>query len=126
MPWGKLEHLYTPFRVEVSGTFELAKWIEILHPTPARGLFPKTEDWRGFRKTITTRPRYRYGAPFGFWDADTETGLFVVAIRNIQWQKSHVILGSGGGIVRESKIDNEWAELTKKREAVKAMLGLGV
>ena len=50
--------------------------------------------------------------------------LFLVAIRNIQWDVDKTLLGSGCGIVSESKIEREWNELTLKRKAVKELLHL--
>jgi menaquinone-specific isochorismate synthase len=72
--------------------------------------------------------RGRFGAPFGGFYRETASAELsqhcLVAIRNIQWQKTDVQLGSGCGIVPDSRLENEWDELKLKRESVKRMLGI--
>lgn len=118
---GPLRHLMT--RIEVVsglGLEEFSKLVRLLHPTPALGAYPTEEapDW------LWERPvRGFFGAPFAFVDP----GRFehcVVGIRNIQWERGTVRLGSGCGIVAASDLNREWLELSNKRQAVRELLDL--
>jgi menaquinone-specific isochorismate synthase len=96
--------------------------IRRLHPTPALGPLPRTEetltmlfDWR---KRLGCPAEF--GAPFGVWDH----GKFdaIVAIRGIWWNGNDLILPAGCGIIEASRLVNEWRELRLKRESVKRFL----
>ena len=52
------------------------------------------------------------------------TGLCLVAIRNIEWQRQSVRIGAGSGIVAESELEQEFEELRNKREQVKQLFGI--
>ena len=48
--------------------------------------------------------------------------LAIVALRQVQWDKTCVRLGAGGGIVLESHEETEWQEILAKIESVKGLL----
>jgi len=96
--------------------------IKRLHPTPALGPLPRTDetlamlfDWRNRLGCPA-----EFGAPFGVWDH----GKFdaIVAIRGIWWNGNNLILPAGCGIIEASRLVNEWRELRLKRESVKRFL----
>ncbi len=98
--------------------------VRLLHPTPAVGCLPRTEEWLGrlreYRSLLKV-PGF-FGAPFGFSHEGVQH--FVVSIRGLGWEKDRLMLPSGCGIVGGSAFDHEWRELRLKREAVVRLLGL--
>jgi menaquinone-specific isochorismate synthase len=119
-----LVHFKTKLSAEVSESLNVNDLIRILHPTPAVGCLPRTEEWLNRLKEYRAQlkaPGF-FGAPFGF-SLRGEHHL-IVAIRGISWQEGEVTLPSGCGIVGGSAFDHEWRELRLKREAVLRLLGL--
>jgi len=124
MDLGQLVHFHTSIEVELFLTQGTDGLIRRLHPTPALGPLPRTEetlrmlaDWR----QRLYCPSY-FGAPFGLLD----NGEFrsIVAIRSVHWEGSQLSVPSGCGVIEASRLVNEWRELRLKREAVKAVFGL--
>ena len=98
--------------------------IQQMHPTPALGPLPRTDetmnlllDWRARLGCPEV-----FGAPFGLWRDGVLT--VVVAIRMIVWRGTKVLLPSGCGVIAESRLVNEWRELRLKRDAVKQVFGV--
>ena len=122
---GSIVHFISRLQLELQNDEpDLNDLIALLHPTPALGAFPRGEgalsQLMEYREALET-PKY-FGAPFG---AKCQ-GRFesVVAIRNLSWRGSDVYLPSGCGLIRGSRFENEWRELSLKRNSVKALLGL--
>lgn len=130
---GKLEllnlpnliHLKTRIYLKLQGKVlnQAYSLIHDLHPTPALGVYPGTEpnlDW--LQKLNDQSDRQWHGAP---WLIDFADGncMALVAIRNIQWNNGVSRIGSGCGIVKESKLEKEWIELKYKRLSTKKLLG---
>ncbi len=120
MDLGQLVHFHTPISVELFEKRGIDDLIRRLHPTPALGPLPRTQqtlellkDWRA---RLGCPPCF--GAPFGL----LKEGVFrsVVAIRGIHWDAGEVAIPSGCGVIEASRLMNEWRELRLKREAVKA------
>ena len=98
-----------------------------LHPTPALGISPRSFGLENMKQWDDLKLRGRYGAPFGLRLRTEKLDIqdCLVAIRNVQWTKSHApTLGSGCGFVKESVVDREWAELQLKRDSVKKVLNV--
>lgn len=121
---GQLIHFRTLIEVELYQHEQISKLISHLHPTPALGPLPRTEE------TIAQLQNWRsrlgcpseFGAPFGlFRDGEFEA---LVAIRMVKWEGDEISLPSGCGVIEESRLVNEWRELALKRQSVKALLGL--
>jgi menaquinone-specific isochorismate synthase len=115
-------HFLTSITVELESSQEPRRLLRRLHPTPALGPLPRTNqtmemlgDWRERLGCPV-----EFGAPFGVWDS----GAFeaVVAIRGLWWQGNKISLPAGCGIIEASRLVNEWRELRLKREAVKRFL----
>ena len=109
---GKLIHFQTLIKVELYKYEEIETLIARLHPTPALGPLPRT------RETMNLLMDWRerldcpveFGAPFGLLrDGDFEA---LVAIRMVSWQGDEVSLPSGCGVIEESRLVNEWRELS--------------
>ena len=120
---GSIVHFLTLLRLDLHQAQSPDALVKRLHPTPALGPLPRTDetlamllDWRA---RLGCPPQF--GAPFGVW----HDGRFdaVVAIRGIWWDDRKLILPAGCGIIEASRLVNEWRELRLKREAVKRCLG---
>jgi menaquinone-specific isochorismate synthase len=123
-----LAHLHTPIRFEENGAelMSFAEMVRRLHPTAALGVSPRTpvgERW--LREADRGVKRRTYGAPFGM-EREDGRALALVAIRNVQWHGDQARIGSGAGLLPESRLEREFDELRVKRDQVKALLGLNV
>ena len=124
MDLGQLVHFHTPIDVELFAARGIDELIRRLHPTPALGPLPRTEETMkmlvGWRDRLGCPPRF--GAPFGL----LKDGVFrsVVAIRGVHWDGADICIPSGCGVIEASRLVNEWREIRLKREAVKAVMGL--
>jgi menaquinone-specific isochorismate synthase len=122
MRLGSIVHFLTGISVELESPQEPRRLLRRLHPTPALGPLPRTD------QTMAMLGEWRerlgcpaeFGAPFGVWDH----GAFeaVVAIRGLWWKGNEILLPAGCGIIEASRLVNEWRELRLKREAVKRFL----
>jgi menaquinone-specific isochorismate synthase len=121
-----LLHLKT--RIEIgSAGISFEECMKKLHPTAALGAFPRRAGWEWLRSQDHSRDpgdkRDRFGAPFGVV-VPGEGALCLVAIRNIQWERGWIRLGSGCGVIQESVAEREWEELALKRDSVKRLMNL--
>jgi isochorismate synthase EntC len=117
-----LSHLSTPLEVEVQAPVPFKTLVHALHPTPALGAFPKPLGSKWLLNYNRTLPRFYYGAPMGFTHGGLD--LAYVAIRNVQWGGSVMLLAAGCGVVPASSTAVEWEEIELKIDAIKRALGL--
>jgi menaquinone-specific isochorismate synthase len=119
-------HLRTWVDLALTRPLEFEAMIEALHPTPALGAFPREAglEWLRAREAQALArglpSRDRYGAPFGFMLPGGAVRC-LVAIRAYLWDARGLRLGSGCGVIAESELEREWAELRSKRESVKRL-----
>jgi menaquinone-specific isochorismate synthase len=124
-----IAHLATAIRFEESGGTEkmsFAEMVRRLHPTAALGVWPRTvagERW--LREADRGVKRRSFGAPFGI-EREDRSSLALVAIRNVQWQAERVRVGSGAGLLVESRLERELEELRQKRGQVRSLFGIGL
>jgi len=119
---GSIVHFLTFIHVALDRPATPDQLIERLHPTPALGPLPRTEETLGlllrWRRQLGCPETF--GAPFGLWH---EGGFdAVVAIRGLWWYGNDISLPAGCGIIEASRLVNEWRELRLKRDAVKRFL----
>ena len=124
MDLDRLVHFHSGIDVELEGEGSIDRLIRVLHPTPALGPLPRTNDTMAqllrWRERLDCSPWF--GAPFGLWrDGGFEA---LVSIRMVAWRGSEVQIPSGCGVIEESRLVNEWRELRLKREAVRAAFNL--
>ena len=119
-----LRHFHSAVEVETSQPVAADDLVNMLHPTPAVGCLPRTEEWLAKLNEYRNRLKVPgfFGAPFGF--SHQGSVQMVVSIRGISWDGTAVVLPSGCGVVGGSAFDHEWRELRLKRESVVRMLGL--
>ena len=123
----RIAHLITPiFFREVGGErMSFAEMVRRLHPTAALGVWPRTEAGeRWLREADRGVQRRGFGAPFGL-EREGRYALALVGIRNIEWSGDEIRIGSGAGVIAESRVDLEFEELRQKREQVKSLFGVG-
>ncbi|MCX6879727.1 MAG: chorismate-binding protein [Verrucomicrobia bacterium] len=119
---GSIVHFLTLIGLDLHQAHSPDTLVKRLHPTPALGPLPRTEETLGL--LLAWRERLgcpaEFGAPFGVW----HHGRFdaVVAIRGIWWNGGNLTLPAGCGVIEASRLVNEWRELRLKREAVKRFL----
>ena len=121
-----IAHLATPIRFQEIGAdrMSFADIVRRLHPTAALGAWPRTEAGeRWLRQADRGVRRRTFGAPFGM-EREDHRGLALVAIRNLQWKAESVRVGSGAGVIAESRLEREFDELRDKREQVKALFAV--
>jgi len=122
-----IAHLITPIFFAENGGNErmsFAEMVRRLHPTAALGVSPRTpagERW--LREADRGVKRRTFGAPFGI-EREDRSALALVAIRNVQWQSDRVRVGSGAGMLAESRLEREFEEMRQKRDQVKALFGI--
>ncbi len=119
MDLGRLVHFHSGIDVELKEHDSVDRLVRLLHPTPALGPLPRTEETMAsliaWRQRLGCPPWF--GSPFGLW----RDGAFeaLVAIRMIFWHGEVVKVPSGCGVIEESRLVNEWRELRLKRESVR-------
>ena len=64
-------------------------------------------------------PHRKFGSAFGHLEEGAAVGKFVVAIRNIQWDKNGFYIESGAGIVNDSILKQEVNEISMKRNSIR-------
>ncbi len=122
MRLASIVHFLTGISVELETLQEPRRLLRRLHPTPALGPLPRTD------QTMAMLGEWRqrlgcpveFGSPFGVWDGGSFEA--VVAIRGLWWHGNRISLPAGCGIIEASRLVNEWRELRLKREAVKRFL----
>lgn len=121
-----IAHLITPIYFAENGAEKMsfAEMVRRLHPTAALGVSPRNEAGERWLREADRGVRRRgFGAPFGL-EREDHSALALVAIRNVQWHRTSLRVGSGAGLLPESRLDREIEELRQKRQQVKAMFGL--
>ena len=95
--------------------------VDLLHPTPALGGFPREEAMDFIRDWEPVR-RGWYASPVG-WIDPTLDGAFAVAIRSAVVDRRRAWLHAGAGIVASSIPDREWEETGWKFRPMLEALG---
>ncbi|MBN2492057.1 MAG: chorismate-binding protein [Planctomycetes bacterium] len=116
-----LAHLRTEIALEPTRPVSFAELVRALHPTAALGGSPRAHSAAWLREMDRTQARGRFGAPFGVRAPDG-SGRAVVAIRCVAWAGSTLRLGAGAGIVADSRLEAEWAEILRKVKAIRRTL----
>jgi menaquinone-specific isochorismate synthase len=112
-----LNHLKTDITLSLNPDAKLTELIQKMHPTSALGVYPKNDYWDEFVRLPYQTGRGTFGAPWGF--STGQESLFVVSIRRLEWNQQQVRIGAGCGIVEQSVLDKEIAEIERKINSVK-------
>ena len=123
---GGVTHFRSKMAVELDTEVEMRELVNRLHPTPAVGCLPRRDrlvaSLSGMREGVGCPAAF--GAPFGL----LHQGKFhcVIAIRGLFWKNDRIDLPAGCGLIAESRVEREWAEMELKRAAVREIFGLGI
>lgn len=115
LPYGKIEHLCTPIKIESATNLNPADIVEAIHPTPAVCGYPREKALADI-EAYEVVPRNYYG---GYIDAGN---LLYVVLRCVHFDEKRWCIYTGSGITAQSKSDDEWAETEAKAEPLVRLL----
>jgi isochorismate synthase len=116
-----LVHLRSDFTFSLSDNQHLGRLLHALHPTPAVCGLPKREAFQFIVKNEHTPRRY-YSGFMGPLDPQ-DTHLFVsLRCMNIDGDICHLF--AGGGLLKDSTEEQEWAETEAKMETMRRILDI--
>ena len=114
-----LVHLRSDFTFRLSGHEHIGDLLQVLHPTPAVCGIPKSETFRFITENEHTPRRY-YSGFMGPLQME-ETHLYVsLRCMNIDGRTCHLF--AGGGLLKDSTEEQEWAETEAKMETMRRIL----
>lgn len=118
-----LVHLRSDFTFSLADTQHIGDLLQTLHPTPAVCGLPKRETFDFIIHNEHTPRRYYSGfmGPLLAGSASDETHLYVsLRCMNIDGNNYH--LYAGGGLLKESVLQQEWLETEAKLETMRTLL----
>ena len=116
-----LVHLRSDFTFRLSDHAHIGNLLQALHPTPAVCGLPKREAFQFIVRNEHTPRRYYSGfmGPLG----TDETHLYVsLRCMNIEHDTCH--LYAGGGLLKDSILEQEWQETEAKLETIRKVIYL--
>ena len=116
-----LVHLRSDFNFRLSDHAHIGNLLQALHPTPAVCGLPKREAFQFIVRNEHTPRRYYSGfmGPLG----TDETHLYVsLRCMNIEHDTCH--LYAGGGLLKDSILEQEWQETEAKLETIRKVIYL--
>jgi len=111
-----IQHLWTPVKARLADKKSILSVIELIHPTPALGGFPK-EKALSIIKKLEDYNRGMYTGIIG-WLTPYNEGEFTAAIRSALITGKKVTAFAGCGIVEHSIPENEFTETELKLNAI--------
>lgn len=118
--YGPIKHLCTWGQLEKTQA-SLGQLLRVLSPTSALGVHPHEELAKNL-DVLHAAERGSYGAPFGV--VDQNFAHFVVCLRGLFWDETHLTIPVGGGVIGQSDYKTELKELELKFLSTKNKLGL--
>lgn len=106
-----VQHLFTPLNINADLNKSFLEFVELLHPTPAVGGFPKEQAQTYIRKNESYE-RGLYAAPIGHISKDKEE--LAVGIRSALIKGKTAYIFGGCGIIKDSDSEAEWNEINQK------------
>ena len=118
-PFKNLIHLKTEINGKLLENVNFTQLTSSLSPTAALGGYPPRESKEFLLGSnyFQKYPLRYFGSAFGI--ITKETKEFLVTIRNVQWEATHLYIESGGGIVSESNFEKELDEIHLKRNTIR-------
>jgi isochorismate synthase EntC len=122
LSYGQIQHLKSQVEFRGLENFDIDEWIGDFHPTPALGVYPRSQENLENLMNLRSEIHPYYGAPFGVY---TESNaLMVVKIRSVFFDKNGCYRPVGVGVTSKSELTQEWEEIGHKREAMAALWNL--
>lgn len=116
----QLKHLRTDFYFKTQA--KIGELLEALHPTPAVCGLPKAEAYKAI-KEIESTPRNYYAGCSGPIHMPTEGTHLYVTLRCAHWrEESTITYYAGGGLLKESNLQEEWREINTKKQTAKCIV----
>lgn len=109
---GNLVHLRTDFCFDNFDKERIGELLAALHPTPAVCGLPKSETLQFIKQHETLERKY-YSGFLGPMNINNETHIYVT-LRCMSIDGNSYSLYAGGGLLRNSFEDSEWAETEEK------------
>lgn len=116
---GNVVHLHTDISFRPKAAFSIGSLLQSLHPTPAVCGTPTESAKRRILMSETT-PRKYYAGFSGPININEQTALFV-SLRCMEMSEGQATLYGGGGILKESKLEEEWQETCRKLHAMQQL-----
>ncbi|MDE7412245.1 MAG: chorismate-binding protein [Muribaculaceae bacterium] len=116
---GLLQHLCTEFEISLKENFSkdnLLSLLSDLSPTPALCGYPKKKAMEIIKATENFKRGY-YGGFFGPYNADKDFAFFVL-LRALKIKGNKWCMFAAGGIVEDSRPEEEWDETEKKARSI--------
>ncbi len=121
---GALEHLRTPITLRANRALDPLELVERLHPTPAVGVFPRSDETRAWLDALPGHEtRADFAAPWVVRHRDGRAWA-LVGIRQVRLRENHVWVPAGCGVVAGSEEGAEWDEIQAKIHSVREGWGL--
>ncbi len=115
---GQVLHILSTFHCsDVRQPLVLA---ENLHPGPAIGGMPQKEAV-DFINKMEIHSRDHYCGYLGPWEIEKTNGLFI-NLRSMRVFRNHCVLYVGGGLTKNSKIEDEWNETELKAQTLLSII----
>lgn len=118
---GNLVHLRTDFCFSLPDGQPIGGVINALHPTPAVCGMPKADTFN-FVMDNEQSPRNYYSGFVGPMNIEGRTSLFV-SLRCMNISGRNLSLYAGGGLLADSREEDEWNETEAKMETMRDVLG---
>ncbi len=118
---GNIVHLRSDFRFVLRSAESVGCLIDDLHPTPAVCGLPKAETY-GFIVKNEHGARKYYSGFAGPWFKRAQSHLYV-SLRCMQIEGRRYGLYAGGGLLADSREQQEWDETEAKLETMKGLFG---
>ena len=117
---GHLVHLRSDFNFTLPDSTRLGSLLQALHPSPAVCGLPKREAFQFICRNEFSPRRY-YSGFMGPLHPDGNTHLYV-SLRCMQIIGNRLLLYAGGGLLRDSIEEQEWAETEAKLETMRRLM----
>jgi menaquinone-specific isochorismate synthase len=110
--FGNISHLYTPISTILNSSVDFSSLVNLLHPTPALGIYPKT-GWKEKLKILGHNIGDSYASPFGV-SMPMDSSRCIASIRGLSWNSESLTCVAGCGVVQQSQLENEIEEIKHK------------
>ncbi len=117
-----LVHLRSDFTFSLPDDQHVGDLLQALHPTPAVCGLPKREAFRFITQNECTPRRY-YSGFMGPLSLRDSTHLYV-SLRCMNIAADQCRLYAGGGLLKDSRMEQEWKETEAKMETMRGLLGI--
>lgn len=117
---GNIQHLCNDITFTLKDNVNLCQVLQTLHPTPAVCGLPREKSKSAILE-IEPTSRFYYAGFSGPYLLEEQTMLYV-SLRCMQLNANMATLYAGGGIMPESKENEEWEETVRKMATMRQLI----